>query len=70
MVSQDTKNILNGLGTGAAVGVVGSLISGTSGWLGGPQLGYQKLGLKNTVGVAVSTGVSFMLVGLAINMTK
>ena len=70
MVCKDTKEILNGLGTGAAVGIVGSLISGTSSWLGGPQLGYQKLSLKNTVGVAVSGAVSFMLVGVAINMAN
>ena len=70
MVSKDTKDILNGVGTGAAVGIVGSIISGASNWIGGPQLGYQKLGLKNTVGVAVSTGVSFILVGIMINMAK
>ena len=68
MVSKDTKEILNGLGTGAAVGIVGLLISGTSSWIGGPQLGYPKLSLKSTFGVAVSGAASFMLVGVAINM--
>ena len=68
MVSKDTKDILNGLGTGAAMGIVSILISGASSGLGGPQLGYQKLSLKNTAGVAVSGAVSFMLVGVMINM--
>ena len=68
MVSKDTKEILNGLGTGAAMGVVGCLISGTSSWLGGPQLGYQKLSLKNTIGVACTSALSFMIVGVAIHM--
>ena len=67
-MSNDKKEILKGLGLGASVGIVGSLISGASNWLGGPQLGYQKLGLKSIVGVAVSSGVSFMLVGVGLNM--
>ena len=70
MVSKDTKEILNGLGTGAAVGIVSFLISGASSGLGGPQLGYQKLSLKNTAVVAVSGAVSFRLVGVMINMAK
>ena len=70
MVSEDNKKILNGLGTGAVVGIVSMLISGVSCGLGGPQLRYQKLSLKNTAGVAASGAVSFMLVGAMINMTK
>ena len=67
-MNDDKKTILRGLGIGAAVGIVGSLISGTSSWLGGPQLGYQKPSIKSTAGVAVSSAMSFMLVGVGINM--
>ena len=70
MVSEDNKKILNGLGWGATIGIVSLLISEASSGLGGPQLGYQKLSLKNTAGVAVSGAVSFMLVGVITNMAK
>ena len=68
MVSQDTKTILNGLGHGAVIGIISLLISGASSGLGGPQLGYQKLSLKTTAGVAATGAVSFILAGVATNM--
>ena len=70
MVSKDTKEILNGLGTGAAMGITSLLISGASSGLGGPQFGYQKLSFKTSAGVALTGAVSFMLVGVMINMAK
>ena len=70
MVSEDKKKILNGIGWGASIGIVGSLISGASSGLGGPQLGYQKLSLKSAAGAAVSGAISFILVGLTTNMVK
>ena len=70
MVSQDNKVILNGLGWGASVGIISLLISGASSGLGGPQLGYQKLSLKSTAGVAITGAVSFMLSGVMINLVK
>ena len=62
------KDILRGFGLGAGVGIVGSLLSETSHWLGDPQLGYSKISLKNTIGVAISSGVSFFLVGVGLNL--
>ena len=70
MVSEDTKTILNGVGWGASVGVVGFLVSGASSGLGGPQLGYKKLSLKSGVGAAVSGAIAFFLVGLTTNTLK
>ena len=70
MVSKDTKETLNGLGWGATIGIVSLLISGASSGLGGPQLGYQKLSLKNTAGIAVTCAVSFMVVGVMMNMVN
>ena len=70
MVSEDNKKILNGLGWGASLGIFGSLISGASSGLGGPQLGYQKLSLKTVFGAALSGAIAFPLVGLTTNMLK
>ena len=58
------KEILKGVAMGAGVGIVGSLVSETSHWLGGPQLGYSKPSLRNLILVSISSGVSFILVGL------
>ena len=60
----DEKEILKGLGLGAGIGIVGSLVSETSHWLGGPQLGYSKPSIRNMILVSISTGVSFILVGI------
>ena len=61
---QGEKEILKGVAMGAGVGIVGSLVSETSHWLGGPQLGYSKPTLRNLILVSISSGVSFILIGL------
>ena len=64
---QGEKEILKGVAMGAGVGIVGSLVSETSHWLGGPQLGYSKPSLRNIILVSISSGVSFVLVGFGMD---
>ena len=66
-MSSDEKVILKGLGWGAGVGIMGSLVTEATHWLGGPQLGYSKPSFKNIIGVSISSGVSFLLVGYGID---
>ena len=66
-MSDDKKQVLKGLSVGAGVGIVGSLISGASHWLGGPKLGFSQPSLKNIIGVGVSTGVASLVLGVGID---
>lgn len=63
-ISDDNKQILEGLAVGAGIGITGSLISETSHWLGGPTLGYSKPSFSNFLKVAVSSGLAAVLVGV------